>query len=330
MISYGLQSWQQQKRLRIEGDVVYGVYQGLGFSVTEEDGGKLFVFMLNGSDSAYDALENNIAAQYTPLRELQVGDVENYLALFYDEMRGEMPAALMDAMLDFVVATARTCGFRTPTTCVKCGAPAQKRAFSNGLVQPFCANCREAEKASARPNPVPTPAPTPAPEAYQNPYAYTPTSYYPPTQQNEVVNPNIEHHSALETVSTEEKSPAVRGEGTLVKGLLGAFIGAVAGLVPYFVSVLLGLELGALCFLSGIGAVIGYTLFGGLRKKSTAIATCIAVPVVLSIVGVIVVAISGGGGLFAETMDYITFLMAVVGVLLGITVSLDRVNKYVE
>lgn len=328
MISYGLQSWQQQKRLRIEGDVVYGVYQGLGFSVTEEDGGKLFVFMLSGSDSAFDAIEDNLAAQYTSLRELQVGDVENYLALFYDESRGEMPVGLMDSMLDFVIANARAFGFRTPNTCVKCGAPAQKRAFSNGLVQPFCTNCREAEKTAA--------APAPQPAAYQspyaqNPYAYTPTTYSPYQEQTPAaVDPNIEHRSVLDSFTQEPEKKEDLGEGNLVKGILGALLGAVAGLVPYFISVLAGLELGAFCFLSGIGAILGYTLFGGLRKKSTAISSCIAIPLVLSVIGVIVVKLSSGGEIFSGTMDYITLLMAVVGVLLGVSVSLDRINKYVK
>ena len=81
MMSSSLSSWQSANNYRKEGDVVYGVYQGCGFSVSEEDGGKLFVFMLSASDNrAFENLENAIAAEEGELNQGQVGDVENYLA----------------------------------------------------------------------------------------------------------------------------------------------------------------------------------------------------------------------------------------------------------
>ena len=47
MVTPRLASWQTKNHYRSDGDVVYGVYQGCGFSVSEEDdGGLLFIFML--------------------------------------------------------------------------------------------------------------------------------------------------------------------------------------------------------------------------------------------------------------------------------------------
>ena len=86
MMSSSLSSWQSANNYRKEGDVVYGVYQGCGFSVSEEDGGKLFVFMLSANDNrAFDTFENALVDEGGELSQGQVGDVENYLAVFYDE-----------------------------------------------------------------------------------------------------------------------------------------------------------------------------------------------------------------------------------------------------
>ena len=107
MISSSLASWQATNKYRKEGDVVYGVYQGCGFAVSEEDGGKLFIFMLSvANNGAFDNLENAIASEEGELSSGQVGDVENYLAIFFDESNGSISLRTMDKVLDFVVAEA--------------------------------------------------------------------------------------------------------------------------------------------------------------------------------------------------------------------------------
>ncbi len=165
MMSSLLASWQSTNNYRKEGDVVYGVYQGCGFAVSEEDGGKLFIFMLSAGDNrAFDTLENALAAEGGELSQGQVGDVEKYLALFFDESRGSISLRTMDKVLDFVVAEARSCGFRVPNTCVKCGAKATKRSFVDNMVQPLCAECSAKQKQNRRPaQPAPVPA-APAPQ----------------------------------------------------------------------------------------------------------------------------------------------------------------------
>ncbi|MBE6758786.1 MAG: hypothetical protein E7554_01675, partial [Ruminococcaceae bacterium] len=146
MLSSGLRNWQQENKFRVSGDTVYGVYENIGFSAAEEDGGRLFVFMLSGKDEAFDRLEDMLCNQSGALRNAQVGDVENYLAVFFDDADGRLSSADMSDLLDFVAVNFRSCGFRTPNVCVKCGAPATKRAFYNDMVQPLCAPCREADK----------------------------------------------------------------------------------------------------------------------------------------------------------------------------------------
>lgn len=142
MMSSGLASWQAANRFHREGDVVYGVYQSCGFTVSEEDGGKLFIFMLSASDdSAFDNFENALVAAGGAAAEGQVGDVENYLAVFFDESAGEVSATAMDEILSFTASRAKQFGFRVPNVCVKCGARATKRSFVDNMVQPLCADC---------------------------------------------------------------------------------------------------------------------------------------------------------------------------------------------
>ena len=158
MMSHQLSSWQAANNYRTEGDVVYGVYQGCGFAVSEEDGGKLFIFMLSaGDNAAFDDFENALASAGGQLADGQVGDVENYLAVFFDESSGNISNATMDQVLAFTASQARNCGFRVPNTCVKCGARATKRSFLNNMVQPLCADCSAQNKQSRRAAPVPPP-----------------------------------------------------------------------------------------------------------------------------------------------------------------------------
>ena len=165
MISSSLSSWQSANNYRKEGDVVYGVYRGCGFAVSEEDGGMLFVFMLSAGDNkAFDNFENALAAEGGELGQGQVGDVENYLAIFFDESRETLSLRTMDKVLDFVIAQARQSGFHVPNVCVKCGAKATKRSFVDNMVQPLCAECSARQKQNHRPAPEKA-APAPAPMA---------------------------------------------------------------------------------------------------------------------------------------------------------------------
>lgn len=177
MMSHQLSSWQTANNYRTEGDVVYGVFQGCGFAVSEEDGGKLFIFMLSASDNAaFDDFENALASAGGQLAEGQVGDVENYLAVFFDESNGNIANATLDQVLAFTAAQARNCGFRVPNICVKCGARATKRSFLNNMVQPLCADCsaqnKQTRHASAPVSPVAPFATAPQPMVSQDdPYA---------------------------------------------------------------------------------------------------------------------------------------------------------------
>ena len=120
MISQSLKNWQQSRRYRIDGDTVYGVANGVGFSVTEEDGGALTIFMLSGPDSAFDSFEQSLTSQSSRLREIAVGDVEGYLALFFDESAGKMPDSLLDELLGFTADSYRAAGFRMLSpTCLR-------------------------------------------------------------------------------------------------------------------------------------------------------------------------------------------------------------------
>ncbi len=157
MVSQQLASWQARNHYRSDDDVVYGVYQNCGFSVSDDDGGLLFVFMLSPrDDDAFDDLEDALADEGGEIAEAQVGDVEGYLALFFDQSNGAVSQRTMNSLLDFVADQARSCGFRVPNICVKCGARATKRSFVDGMVQPLCADCsaqnRESRRAAAEKN----------------------------------------------------------------------------------------------------------------------------------------------------------------------------------
>lgn len=163
MISQQLASWQTRNHYRSDSDVVYGVYRNCGFSASEDDGGLLFVFMLTPrDDDAFDDLEEALSEEGGEIAVGQVGDVEGYLAIFFDQQDGGVSPRTMDSLLDFVADQARSCGFRVPNTCVKCGARATKRSFVDGMVQPLCAECSAQNRQSHRSAPEPArPAPEP-------------------------------------------------------------------------------------------------------------------------------------------------------------------------
>jgi len=360
MISTGLSSWQAENGFRLENDVVYGAYNGIGFAVVCEDGGKLFTFMLSGSDQAYDSIEDLLAAQTGRLRDVQVGDVENYLALFFEENGVEMPGQLMTSLLDFVLANARGCGFAAPRVCVKCGAPANKRSFYNDMVQPMCASCSEEERlkkraaakkakqaepaAPARPEPSRDQRPEtdsllPARSSY-NPDEDDTYDQYGPSTPSQKKAPAPKRESAPAAVPLTFADDTA-DDGSTGKGILGAILGSVAGLIPVTVSVLLGLELTFLCAAAGIGAVMGYIAFGGIRRKTNGLTITFVCAEVLSIaafIGLNVIAGMSDGAsfgeafstsVFAEPVDYINAIIAVICAALGIFISLDKLADYI-
>ncbi len=356
MLSSGLRNWQQDNRYRASEDTVYGVYENIGFSVAEEDGGRLFIFMLSGKDEAFDSLEDLLSNQGGCLRNAQVGDVESYLAIFFDDADGRLSGEDMSEVLDYVAGNFRSCGFRTPNVCVKCGAPATKRSFYNGMVQPLCAPCREADKMEKAHKAA---APAAADQAddydrrrdrgyddYPDRRRREPEypdrgrereyerEYEEPRRERARVYEERDYHASAWGEDEPERF-AESGLGSAPAGFLGALLGAVAGLVPYIISSMCGFELAALCFLTGIGAIMGYVSFGGLKAKTNALVNAIALSEIFSLVMVIVrtVAANSGDGLsvvFGNLLQLagLNLLMAGVGALLGVLVSLDTLHKY--
>lgn len=347
MLSSGLRSWQQENNFRVSGDTVYGVFENVGFSATEEDGGRLFIFMLSGKDEAFDRLEDMLCSQSGALRNAQVGDVENYLAVFFDDADGRLSSAEMSDLLDFVVCNFRSCGFRTPNVCVKCGAPATKRAFYNDMVQPLCAPCRESDKLEKAHK-----AAAPAAADRASDYDRAPSRGYDEPRRNAYDRDDYDdrrqprrgydEHSFDDrryaadpnAWGDSDRDALPSGEGNAPAGFFGALLGAVAGLAPFIVSVLLGFSLPALCFISGICAVMGYVAFGGQRTKTNALVTVIALSVIVSLAMVLVFAGAASG--FSVLMGNIielaglNLLMAGIGALLGVAVKLDSLHGYLS
>lgn len=349
MISAGLRTWQQDNRFRISGSTVYGVYQSVGFSVAEEDGGKLFIFMLSGGDNAFDTIEDMLGAQRGDLHEVQVGDVENYLALFFDESAGEMPARSMSALLDFVAANCRSCGFRAPNICVKCGAPATKRAFHDNMVQPMCAQCREEEKNGGAPARQPAPVPAPAPVRSREPErdygdSIVPkqSSYdesydeYAEFEHKRRMPEEREYYDDRDYYDRARRARDYDEESGSSKGVLGALLGAVAGLVPYFITVLIPFQMGMLCCVAGYLSVIGYIAFKGKRVAKPALVTSIVVSELVSIIAVLLVNLFSGfnGSLasafssFGANFPWINLALAILGSLLGAAIAMDKLDVY--
>lgn len=347
MLSSGLRSWQQENKYRVSDDTVYGVYENIGFSVTEEDGGRLFIFMLSGKDEAFDTLEDLLCNQSGELRNAQVGDVESYLAIFFDDADGRLSSQAMNEVLDYVAGNFRSCGFRTPNVCVKCGAPATKRSFYNGMVQPLCGPCREADKLEKAHK-----AAAPAAADQIGDYDRRDRSDYSdrrrepdyPDRRRGYDDPQSErsrsfderdYHAAPSWGDDESEPFAESGLGSAPAGFFGAVLGAIAGLAPYIISSMCGFELAALCFLSGIGAVMGYVAFGGMRAKTNAIVNVIAVSEIFSLLMVVVLTFAAN---FADGFSIVlgnliqlaglNLLMAGVGALLGVLVSMDTLHKY--
>lgn len=320
MISNALKNWQQSRSYRVGDDAVYGVYQGVGFSAAEEDGGKLFIFMLSGPDQAFDNIEAQLASQRGDLRTVEVGDVETYLALFFDESGGDMPESTMDDLLDFVADNCRACGFKAPNVCIKCGAPANKRSFVDGMVQPMCAECRAAEKAAAAPRRPAAPAPAPREDDY------------PPRQP---APRSREEYAYDDNASGRSKYDVEPGTGN---GALGAIVGALAGLTFYFVSaMLIEASLAAFCCLAGVGACLGYIAFNGRREKSTAMTWALSSSIILSLISVIAVqALNNLQGSFGATLSgvfsnlpWMNIILAVFGAVVGVAVCVDRILAHV-
>ena len=297
MMSHQLSSWQTANQYRVEGDVVYGVYQGCGFAVSEEDGGKLFIFMLSaGQNAAFDDFENALVSTGGQLAEGQVGDVENYLAVFFDESRGNISNATMDQVLSFTASQARNCGFRVPNVCVKCGAKATKRSFLNNMVQPLCANCSAQNKQSRQASaPVPPPVSpfvsSPEPMVSQDDqYArqYSPlvpdSSKYDDTYDEYAGMQGDEYRDIMGNEG-ENFDNATDIGGSVGMGFLGALLGACIGVIPYILIALIAdFHMAALCFPAGMLAVLFYTFLHGRRVKGVGMGVSIGVSVVVSFV----------------------------------------------
>jgi len=338
MLSSTLKNWQQENKFRISDDTVYGVFENVGFSVTEEDGGTLFVFMLSGSDDSFDRMEDLLCTQNGALARAQVGDVENYLALFFDDAEVRLGEDDMSDLLDFLAGSYRTCGFRIPNVCVKCGAPATKRAFYNEMVQPLCSPCREADKLEKAHK-----AAAPAASNRNEDYRQSPHREY-----NEP-HPDIYNGSRNDGLMSQPDpwdAPRARNdgqpEGNAPAGFFGALLGSLAGLVPYILSTFIITNdtvfgLSVLCFAVGIGAIFGYTSFGGLRIKKNAMATIITISLLISLLASLVFAFAANisNGFSVIMSNIIQFaglnpLLAVAGALLGVGVSLDVLYKYLS
>ncbi len=340
MLSSALKNWQQENKFRISGDTVYGVFENVGFSVTEEDGGTLFIFMLTGPDDAFDRLEDLMCNQNGTLSRAQVGDVESYPALFFDDADGRLTENDMSDLLDFVAGSFRSCGFRIPNVCVKCGAPATKRAFYNDMVQPLCAPCREADKLE-KAHKAAAPAASNRDDDYRQPprreYSVPHAVLY-----NGPADYDSDRHAEPDPWDTPRQRNDGQAEGNAPAGFFGALLGALAGLVPYIISTFIitndtvfGLSI--LCFVCGIGAIFGYTSFGGVRTKKNALATVISVSIIIALLASLVFAFAANmsNGFSVILRNLIQFagfnpLLACVGALLGVGVSLDTLYKYLS
>ncbi len=348
MISSSLKNWQQSRKYRIEGDTVYGVAQGVGFSVAEEDGGKLCIFMLSAPDSGFDAMEDMLMSERSALRDVQVGDVENYLALFYDESNGRMSDSLLDDLLAYVAANARACGFKAPNKCVKCGAPANKRSFHNGMVQPMCADCRDADKPQRAPRrqtedygsePI-----VPKRSSYDD--SYDEYAQVERRQRRMQIDEEMLGERTRVSAVPEYDDRPVQAESTAGMSFLGALLGALGGLVPFFISLALGFPVAALCFVSGICAVWGYISYNGIKNKSTGLGMTIAASELMSIIAVVVAFMFTSAkemGSFAEASAsmwvtptnsvvvlIVNLVLCVLGVLLGFAVFSTKLSRYIS
>lgn len=348
MISSSLKNWQQSRKYRIDGDTVYGVAQGVGFSVAEEDGGKLCIFMLSAQDSGFDAMEDMLLSERGGLRDVQVGDVENYLALFYDESAGRMSDDLLDDLLAFVAANARACGFKAPNKCVKCGAPANKRSFHNGMVQPMCADCRDAQKpqraAQPRRNDYGSEPITPKRSSYDEDY-----DEYAQIERRQrkmqIDEDMLGERTRVSSVPSYDERPAAK-ESSSGMSFVGALLGALAGLVPFLITLALGVPVAALCFVSGVLAVLGYIYYDGVRNKSTGMGMTIASAEIVSVIGVVISFVFTSAkelGSFEKasaamwvtpnnsvTVLIVNIVLAVLGVLLGFAIVSTKLGRYVS
>ena len=346
MLSSGLRNWQQNNKFRVSGDTVYGVFENVGFSVTEEDGGCLFVFMLSGGDDAFDRLEDLLVSQGGVLGAAQVGDVESYLALFFDDADGRLNGDDMSYLLDYIAGSFRSCGFRIPNVCVKCGAPATKRAFYNDMVQPLCGPCREADKME-KAHKAAAPAVADRASDYNRGYAQPAGNSYDGYDDRRSArreyddrryNDDAYNDRGYDDSNRQDDRFAARtdmvGEGSAPSGFFGALLGSVAGLVPYIISTMINYDsqLPVLCCVSGICAVLGYVAFGGLRSKKNAAVTTIACSVIVSLIMVLLFAGAANG--FSVLFDNLfklsglNLLLALGGSFLGTMVNFDHLHKY--
>lgn len=424
MVSPLLASWQAKNHYRSSGDVVYGVYRSCGFSASEDDSGLLFVFMLTPRDNdAFDDLEDSLVREGGEIARGQVGDVEGYLAIFFDQQTsGGITQRTMDSLMDFVAEQARSCGFRVPSTCVKCGARASKRSFVDGIVQPLCTECsaqnRRERQSPPRPTPVPAPAaprnmpqddarysqqyapivaddskydasydeytgmmpahsnyksmnqlggdngmndmsyapfdtgddPAPLPDngGSGNSYARYPDNAYRSKAPASPIRFDEGQDDYNDIMGDDGSGSAVFSEthieGSAAKGILGAVLGSLAGVIPYiFIAMVVKFPMAALCFPAGILAVMFYVMLQGRKSVTFGMAVCAAVSSVISFLTTLLCMgvfymeqtrtfTQALQYLLSENSQFLVFntVLSILGAAFGALFMIVRMSKYVE
>lgn len=197
----------------------------------------------------------------------------------------------------------------------------------------MCAECSAATKAGGRaPTPAPAPAPASAPrpeprrEQYQEDRLRTST-VYDEERDDTYAGMEPSNHRSVPTWEAEPPYQAGNDEGTAGKGVLGAVIGAVAGLVPFGISIVFGFPLPALCVLCGVLAIMGYVAFGGVKDKKTGSMASIVSAEIVTIVAVLLVFLLSKVG---TTELLINIVLGVLGSFLGIALAIDSLNNYIQ
>lgn len=355
-----LMQWKAQNKLSEDGDFIYGNYNKVGFSVNYEDGGFVFVMTLEADDdSAFRTLQNKMSSQ-SALRNVQVGKVESYLALFTDNASSPND---LSRIVDFTARNYSECGFYVPTVCSSCGAAATRLKFENGIVRPVCADCKAGIKKM------------PEPEQDDNNYfgslkddSYESEEYVIGKRRDDInsfygeQNDNDDSfggedwskHDDFEVADSNEYSHVLEDDdfdygtsgmskGHVLTGILGAVIGAAAGVLPYYlIYTFFDMPVAALCLVSGVLSVLFYVLFRGRKSVGFGMAFSLIFSVIVATGAVVyiqnLISIAGGNGsvfsditgLLSNTEFLIHELMAIVGVTLGAFVCKGALNNYCE
>ena len=304
--------------------------------------------------------------------------------------------------MDFVAEQARSCGFRVPSTCVKCGARASKRSFVD--VQPLCAECsalnrQERHTPSAAPKDTPRDearyaqqyAPivaddskydasydeyagmTPAHSTYKSMNEMNGAPYQPFDEANEPVSlPDSTDGSGRSYARYPDKPSAppfrfeegqddyndimggdgsgsavfseTRIEGSAAKGIFGAVLGSLAGVIPYiFIAMVVKFPMAALCFPAGILAVLFYVMLQGRKSVTFGMAVCAAVSLLVSFLTTLLcmgIFYMEQTRTFTQALQYLlnensqflvfNTVLSILGAAFGALFMIVRMSKYVE